>query len=141
MIVPALSHDELVDMILDATDRPERRHHRRRRVRRLVRVHTDAGEWRAHTVDLSAGGILLELTDEALPAVPAKLEVTFGVPGTDRQITLDARPVRLLASASGTRPPPLVAAVFLHRDADSVHELETALAEWHPAENATDHAA
>ncbi len=141
MIVPALSHEELVEMILDVTDRPERRRHHRRRVRRLVRVQTAAGEWRAHSVDLSAGGILLELAEAPLPAVPGRLEVTFGLPGTDRQITLDARPVRLLAPASGTRPPPLLAAVFLHRDHDSVQVLESALARFQTASGATDHAA
>lgn len=136
MIVPSLGQEELVEMILEVTDRadrPERRLHARRPIRSSVRVRTASGTWFATSVDVSAGGILLEIESRLHPPLAERLQITLPIPGTADELTLDARPVRLLAPAYGSPVPRMMAAVFLHRDAESVGHLERALAPLRPA--------
>jgi hypothetical protein len=127
-MVPSLSQDELVEMILDVTERPERRLHPRHPIRSQVQVRSSTGTWAAHSVDVSAGGILLELEAGQHPPLAERLEITLPLSGTTREVTLEARPVRLLAPAFGSPVRGLMAAVFLHRDRDSLDHLEEALA-------------
>lgn len=133
MMVPSLGQEELVEMILEVTDRPERRLHSRHPIRSSVRVCTASGTWFATSVDVSAGGILLEIESRLHPPLAERLQITLPIPGTGDELTLDARPVRLLAPAYGSPVPRMMAAVFLHRDAESVGHLERALAPLRPA--------
>lgn len=133
MIAPSLGQEELVEMILEVTDRPERRVHARHPIRSSVRVRTASGTWFATSVDVSAGGILLEIESRLHPPLAERLQITLPIPGTGDELTLDARPVRLLAPAYGSPVPRMMAAVFLHRDAESVGHLERALAPLRPA--------
>ncbi|MBK7977234.1 MAG: PilZ domain-containing protein [Deltaproteobacteria bacterium] len=101
MIAPSLGQEELVEMILEVTDRPERRVHARHPIRSSVRVRTASGTWFATSVDVSAGGILLEIESRLHPPLAERLQITLPIPGTGDELTLDARPVRLLAPAYG----------------------------------------
>ena len=70
MMVPSLGQEELVEMILEVTDRPERRLHPRQPIRSAVRVRTASGTWFATSVDVSAGGILLEIESRCGCSLP-----------------------------------------------------------------------
>ncbi len=133
MMVPSLGQEELVEMILDVTDRPERRLHKRHPIRSSVRIRTAAGTWFATSVDVSAGGILVEIESRLHPPLAERLQITLPIPGTGDELTLDARPVRLLAPAYGSPVPRMLAAVFLHRDSESLGHLERALAPLRPS--------
>ncbi len=127
MQVPALSQDELVEMILDVTDRPERRRFPRRASHGPVTIQTSEGSWTTRSIDVSAGGILLELSAEDRPPLSGRLELTFRIPGTGREIALEARPVRLVAAQRRSATPGYMAAVFVHRDPKLRSDLERLL--------------